>query len=567
VSNCVPAVGSSAPATAQQVRGYIDALRVAREQRAAHAARAAARAQSLVTPVPAPGAVLELSPQSTTLTFPLSDPGADIFTAAFTPVGARLTARQAHGDINVVAPADVSVIGVRADDPTSATLYMESPNLQHIGVPATLVVVITFHGVGGLSGATIELPRVTQTLELTQPALSIGGVTYAQSARREGDVVARVASGARLTHIDITTRWYRQDGVELPSGYPSALRGWKSAAQLPNYGIEPPPRPVITPVATAYQTNPRAPYGYSWQTCRPAGWPIDGPHVATRESSSAFLELAIEQAVQLLSVKYPPLAAVPNFEAEATAIVDAVAIKEGNGRLWLPQNGFDIRPRQGDGLTTRNRLDEGPPRRFKWHVVDSAYRSPGSSEIVSPIGPFQMTVDTFRGEYDRRVRDGTFVGPEHAVGRYADKWLWDAPVEYQLLLPALKLIEETYVPTSPAVLGGRLFPPIYRALAIYAVNALNSVGRNFIAEAVLAVNALPVTATSTELHIACKTVWDSGTGTVGTWAYFQGFKPKHANMIAGIGQKLALSGSALPATHPALFQVPPGGLPAPRARR
>lgn len=567
MSNCVPVVSSAAPATAQQVRDYIDALRLAREQRAAQAARAAARAQSLVTPVAAPGAVLEIGQQSTTLTFPLSDPGAGAFTAAFTPTGVRLTARLAHGDISVVAPADIALVGVRADDPTAATLYMEGHNLLHIGIPATLVVVVTFHGVGGISGATIELPRA-DVMTLADPALDLAGVAYSARTYREGDVVARVGSAARLTHIDISTRWYRQDGVELPSGYPSALRGWKSAAQLTNYGISPPPQPVVTQVATAYQTNPRAPYGYSWQTCRPAGWPADGPHVATAESSSAFLAVAIEQAVQLLSAKYPQLAGIPNFAQEATAILDAVAIQEGSGRLWLPQNEFDIRPRQGDGLTARHRLDEGPhPRRFKWHVVDSAYRAPDSAAIVSPIGPFQMTVDTFRGEYDRRVRDGTFVGSEHTVGRFADKWLWDAPIEYQMLLPALKLIEETYLPTSPAALGGRLFPPIYRALAIYAINALNSVGRNFVAEAVLAAIALPATATSTELHIACKTVWDSGTGAAGTWAFFPGFRQKHANMLAGIGQKLALGGSGLPTRQPALFQVPPGGLPAPRARR
>jgi hypothetical protein len=564
-ATCVPVNPSASPATAEQIKSYIAALGLARTQRQALAERAARRAAGLVTPVNVPGASPTAQALSSTLVFPLSDPGQNAFTSTFTGYGLRLTSKDVHGDIDILAPADVSFVGY-AQDTTTFTVYMESRGVTRLGLPATLGMVVRAVGTF-LSPTSAAPPRGG----VPDPQLSFAGdpqLTYMRVSYARGATVAQIGRDARVSLIDVAVRWYREDdAVEFGAGYPSALQGWERVPHMEHYGIQPPPTPRIEQVATAYDVNPRIPYGYSWGTCRPAGWPIDGPKVGTGESSSAVLALAIEQAVALLLARYPILAGVPNFAREATAIVDAVAITEGAGRLWLPQNGFDIRPRKSEGVSASNRLDEGPhPRTYKWHTVDSAYRPADKQIIVSPIGPFQMTVSTFRGEYDRRVRDGTFVGDDHEVGKYDNAWLWDAPLEYQLLLPSLKLIEEVYVPTAPSALGGRLFPPIYRALAIYAINAFNSVGRQFIAEAALAVNALPVTATQLELHLACKRVWDSGTGALGTWAYFSGFKSKHANMISGIGQKLALSGSSLPTKHPDLFSVPPGGLPAPRAR-
>jgi hypothetical protein len=546
---------------------HLAQLRTLRTQQAQALARATVRASNLVTPVtPTPTPTNGVSSQ---LTFPFSDPGADSFTTRL--VGGRhvLTLFASHAELQVLSPARAQIFGAHID-PTGAAsqLYFEASDVPYRGQAATLAVLLTLR-TNAITLTPAAQAAVAQKISTPQGLARMGafGVQSGALSLSEGQSVATIPAGA-MRSAEIDVRWYTASGEELPGGYPSPVSGWKQTDYLKRYGLTPPPIPQVPQTGTAYAYNPALPYGWSWGTCRPAGWPIDGPRVATADASLAIVAPTIATAIELLRARNPLFADIPNVVEEATAIIEAIAFKEGGGRLWLPQNGFDVRPRITEGAGPRVRIDEGPhTRTYKWHKVTAWHRPDTQDIIVSPIGPFQMTVDTFRGEYDRRVRDGTFVGPEHAVGKYATSWLWDAPVEYQVLLPALKLIEECYAPTAPGVLGGRLFPPIYRAFACYAINALNSVGRAFIAQAVLAVSRLPADASDEAVHIACKNVWDSGTGEPGTWAHFRGFGAKHWNMLESLVRKLGTSGKSLPTTHPTLFRTYPLGLPAPKTRR
>lgn len=562
MTNCRPARQASTPVTAQELRALRNRLSAVADARRDKAARAERRASNAVTPIGAPPQPELLSAVSAVLRFPVAPPSAPSFAGQFLPNGVRLTALGRVGALDIVSPDVAQVVGVATTDASTWSVHFECRNVVRDGADATLSVVVQLTA-SALNASTAPI-TLADTPGQPETASIVAGAKYYGVALRKGDIALRVGADAGVTRVDVTVEWSSLTGERLAPGYPSFLRGWDYGGDPSTLGIARPPQPTSLPGATEYAVDPRQPYGTTWTTVRPAGWPIDGPLVATKEASRVFISDAIAQLGQIILARPAllPITLIPTWEIDLAVALEHLAEKEGGGRMWAPQQRFDVRPVAGQEGGTSLRVDEGPfPRTNGRKNVDSAYR-PAGTETLSPIGPFQMNTATFRGEAARRREILSSVLQDDTD--YSDKFLWDAPITYQLLLQMLKLAEEVWLPTAPL---GERFPPLYRAMAAYVVNGLNSPGRAFIAQAVAAVAALPPNATSLDAHIACKLVWDSGTGEPGTWPYFPGFKNRHWNILCGVGDKMALNPDSLRAKHPTVYDVPPAGLPAPRRRR
>jgi len=562
MTNCRPERVSTTPVTAQELRALRNRLSAVADTRRSKAARAEQRASNAVTPIGASPQPEQLSAVSATLRFPVAPPPTLSFSGQFLPNGVRLTGVGAVSSVDIVSPEVAQVVGIATTDASTWSVHFECRNVVRDGADSLVSVVVQITA-SALNPQTAPITLVDTPGQLETPT-TVAGAKYYGVTLRKGDIALRVGAGAGVTRVDVTVEWFSLARERLANGYPSFLRGWDYGGDPSTLGITRPPQPARLVGSTEYEVDPRQPYGTTWTTVRPAGWPINGPLVATKDASRVFISDAITQLKQIIQATPTllPITSIPSWEIDLDVTLHHLAEKEGGGRMWAPQQRFDVRPIAGSEGSNTLRLDEGPfPRTNGRKTVDSAYR-PAGTEPLSPIGPFQMNTATFRGETARRR--ALLAGVLQDDTDYSDKFLWDAPITYQLLLQMLKLAEEVWLPT--ALLGER-FPPLYRAMAAYVVNGLSSPGRAFIAQAVAAVSALPPNATSLEAHIACKTVWDSGTGEPGTWPYFNGFRNRHWNILCGVGDKMALNPDSLRAKHPTVYDVPPAGLPAPRKRR
>jgi hypothetical protein len=557
-SACRPSRFSSTPATAQELGALRARLSKVAASRRAKSERAAARAANVVTPITPPQAVDTLSVR-TPLQHPIVLPTAvasGSVTSEFTSLGMR-HAFTAPTQIDVIAPRTLRLIGQSSDsEPTRRTIYLESPNVVRDGLDCTLSVTLTFKGTS-LNATTF--PKLSGSTATPLVAVPVADLAYVASSTPTGQVVLSISASANIQRIDIVVQWFAQDGTLLPPGYPSAYAGWEfQDAQKLGVALPPSAQARLENVS-AYSFDPRTPYGPLWGTCRPAGWPADGPYTATKEATRAVIDESLRAMSSLVTTvpQYMPIAAIPRWEEEMSAVFNHIALSEGGGMLFSPDGGFDIRPRLSSGLRSGNLLDTGPfPREYRRRRIDGAHR-PESKEMFSAVGPFQVTTDTFRTL--TRKRRELLRAVFNDTTDYSDKFIWDAPASYQVLLQMLEFLEAVYLKTAAVATN---FPPLYRAMMVYAHNGGPTLASNYLLQAVPLVlqSADPARAL-----IACKTLWDSGQGVPGDWAYFSGFGVRHWNILCGIGDKIALNANSLRAQHTDLFGAE--GLPAPRTRR
>lgn len=564
MTNCKPLRQTADPVSVAELKELRARVSRVGEARHAKAERARARASNAITPI-TQVSPMALPPVSAVITFPVVAPSQKLFVASTSAASVTLRANATVSEpLRILAPALVTAFGTSLAGIEKLTLYMECPNVVRDAADCTLCMTVVIEGNALNAGQFTILPTLGADATTVQPPPQ--GVTPKQCTITARSELVTISAGAGVTTITTTLAWRNAEKAALPPGYPSPQRGWAYQGNSENLGITltaPATLGALSALST-YPIDERKPYGSTWTTVRPPGWPKDGPLVATREGTKPLVAAALAQVDALVAVQFPLIMTIPGWREELHATLEHLVLFEGGGRLWAPQQQFDIRPKASAGLTDSLRLDEGPhPRTNGRKTVDGAYRGE-SVETLSAVGPFQVTTATFRGEAARRRALLRELGDETD---YSHKFIWDAPVTYQLLLQMLKLVEDVWLVTSvPSV--NTIYPPIYRAMAAYAVNGLGGAGKAFVVQSVAAVSALPpASRTPVGAHVACKQVWDSGTGLPGTWPHFSGFTHRHWNILAGVGDKMALNADSLRARHPEIFAVPAGTLPDKRQRR
>lgn len=265
--------------------------------------------------------------------------------------------------------------------------------------------------------------------------------------------------------------------------------------------------PTPTPARGEYEVNPNAKYGRHWKNCRPAGYKKSWPYVATAKATELLSETEISRAISLIKADPRGQLLEPYVESIILDALKVVTSEESgtSGGLYLPQNGFDIRPTVGREPTpTVNVIDEGPIRRKRPKSARITPRRPEGTRLTSAGGPFQYVYATWRSYYDTY---GSLLSLEPS-GR---DWLWEARPEAQLWLQTCYLVETLTSLTSPLRAIGVTFPPIYLSMAVYVNNLGNAYATSFINASVAEILALVNSGvmSSEEHHLACKLIWDA----------------------------------------------------------
>lgn len=210
--------------------------------------------------------------------------------------------------------------------------------------------------------------------------------------------------------------------------------------------------------------DPSAPYGPTWKTLCPPGWP---PEVYTYTSAAS--QRLIEEVHEEIAAEYDVLPQIYNVLLAVSVVTGA----EG-GRFFLPQSQFDVRPlERGGGSLKYNTDTAGVPRSLGSRSVTSTTRV-AEDGYRSAIGPLQILPRTL-GEMLRRHKPGWQATSDDANG----VWAWDARLtasdQYQWLVVDHVERVKAYV-----ALGVPLY---YIGAAIHLNNLQGSTGDKLLAGA------------------------------------------------------------------------------------
>jgi hypothetical protein len=436
----------------------------------------------------------------TTLTFPISvspgtfdrlDVSGGIFT--YTP-----TDMDAPYEITILPPMGAPLLGAQYREGTSPEVLLYSSPVEEGGVSATYLVHMyldahTGHEFDTSGMLTPVAPILLHHLDWAEVPWPVHG----PSSPHLGVVVGRgTLSLAMYKSVDgeiyVYLNYPNKSGWAIPQGaVASALH------------LSPPPAPV----AGEYEVNPNARYGLSWKNVRPAGYKKSWPYVATSKATALIADTEIQRAITLMKTDPRGQLLEPYVETIILDALSMVTLKESGrlGGLYLPQNGFDIRPAVGaTPVPGVNFIDEGPVRRKRPKRAIIGPRRPAGTELISAGGPFQYVYATWRAYFDKYGALMSMEASERA-------WLWDARPEAQLWLQTCYLVEHFTTRTAPLRALGVEFPPLYLAMAVYVNNLANGYATNFINISVAQISVLVAAGdnTSSSHHLACKAVWDS----------------------------------------------------------
>lgn len=344
---------------------------------------------------------------------------------------------------------------------------------------------------------------------------------------------------------------------------------YQGATPLPNfsYGFSyqvPPQELGLTESAPAtptsfvsdYEVNPLKPYGGTWKTVRPPGYPKDGPPASTKSSGEAVLRQALSELGTLnisglpdsfkvaLTTGFNWLQTDSNLK-QFTECLRKLAFLESGLILYNTITKFDIRDPEPPGARDNLNLpDQGPfPRGSGKQYVNSPKR-PRGKKYASDCGIFQYTATTYRGLLKKYH---TVFGINEAD--IPTMFVWDTATKVQIYLQGLEILRKVFVPCINAGI-----PPVYRAILCYCYNGMPGPTNRYISLAAASVAALGANASELSIHLACKRVYDSK-----SWIDVNDrYQPRFWNNCS---YKMAHSPYGLPRQFPEIFLNNPAVFP------